>query len=102
MKSYYIRVVHELLDTYYVTMESFMNSQYEGLNASTDAIIKSVSSSQELQQQVAQHLFQSLKNAVCFPPKHLAFHALDESCTLEVKVEALFEQYRKMAVGKQR
>jgi hypothetical protein len=42
-----------LLDTYYVTMESFMNSQYEGLNASTDAIIKSVSSSQELQQQVA-------------------------------------------------
>jgi hypothetical protein len=47
MKSYYIRVVHELLDTYYVTMESFMNSQYEGLNASTDAIIKSVSSSQD-------------------------------------------------------
>jgi hypothetical protein len=29
MKSYYILVVHELLDTYYVTMESFMNSQYE-------------------------------------------------------------------------
>jgi hypothetical protein len=54
MKSYYIPVVHRLLDTYYVTMESFMNSQYEGLNASTDAIIKSVSSSQELQQQVRQ------------------------------------------------
>jgi hypothetical protein len=92
-----------LLDTYYVTMESFMNSQYEGLNASTDAIIKSVSSSQELQQQVAKHLFHSLKNAVCFPPKHLALAMLsDESCTLEVKVEALFEQYRKMAVEKQR
>jgi thiol-disulfide isomerase/thioredoxin len=44
-----------------------------------------------------------LKNAVCFPPQHLALAMLsDESCTLEVKVEALFEQYRKMAVGKQR
>jgi hypothetical protein len=42
-----------------------------------------------------------LKNAVCFPPQHLALAMLsDESCTLEVKVEALFEQYRKMAVGK--
>jgi hypothetical protein len=55
----------ELLDTYYVTMESFMNSQY-GLNASTDAIIKSVSSSQELQQQVRSICSNSLKNAVCF------------------------------------
>jgi hypothetical protein len=37
-----------------------------------------------------------------FPPQTLALAMLsDESCTLEVKVEALFEQYRKMAVGKQ-
>jgi thiol-disulfide isomerase/thioredoxin len=92
----------ELLDTYYVTMESFMNSQYEGLNASTDAIIKSVSGSPELQQQVAKHLFQFLEKRSLFPAaKHLALAMLDdESCTLDVKVEALFEQYRKMAIGK--
>jgi thiol-disulfide isomerase/thioredoxin len=101
-KLLYSGLYTELLDTYYVTMESFMNSQYEGLNASTDAIIKSVSSSQELQQQVAKHLFQFFEKRSLFPAaKHLALAMLsDESCTLEVKVEALFEQYRKMAVGK--
>ncbi|MFB0904157.1 MAG: TlpA disulfide reductase family protein [Nonlabens sp.] len=92
----------ELLDTYYVTMESFMNSQYEGLNASTDAILESVSDSPELQQQVAKHLFQFFEKRSLFPAaKHLALGMLDdESCILDVKVEALFEQYRKMAIGK--
>jgi hypothetical protein len=77
-------------------MESFMNSQYEGLNASTDAN-KSVSSSQELQQQVAAFV-QFFEKRSLFPGRMQPLS--DESCTLEVKVEALFEQYRKMAVGK--
>jgi hypothetical protein len=70
----------------------------EGLNASN--IIKSVSSSQELQQQVA-HLFHSLKNAVCFPPQHLALAMLWRILHTRSKGRG-FEQYRKMAVEKQR
>jgi long-subunit acyl-CoA synthetase (AMP-forming) len=69
----------------------------EGLNASN--IIKSVSSSQELQQQVA-HLFHSLKNAVCFPPQHLALAMLWRILHTRSKGRGFW--YRKMAVEKQR
>jgi hypothetical protein len=49
----------------------FMNSQYEGLNASTDAIIRVAVA------EVAQHLFQFFEKRSLFPAK-----ALGQPCSL--------------------
>ena len=92
---------YELLDAYFILMESHLDKQYEHINASTDAVIKSLKTVPELQQQVTEHLFRLFEKRSLFPAaEHLALAMLsDNLCQLDGKHEALFEQYRKMAIG---
>lgn len=92
---------YELLDAYFILMESYSNKQYEPINVGTDAVIKSLKTVPELQQQVAEHLFRLFEKRSLFAAaEHLALAMLsDNSCQLDGKHEALFEQYRKMAIG---
>lgn len=93
----------ELLDGYFQLMESHgdLPKVYEHINVSTDAVLNSLKQMPVQRQQAAEYLFrlfekQSLFNAA----EHLALSMLaDDSCQLDGKNEALFEQYRKMAVG---
>lgn len=92
---------YELLDAYFILMESHLDKQYEHINVSTDALIKSLKTVPELQQQVTEHLFRLFEKRSLFPAaEHLALAMLsDNSCQLDGKHEALFEQYRKMVLG---
>ncbi|MET0945526.1 MAG: thioredoxin family protein [Flavobacterium sp.] len=91
----------ELFEGYFILLESYGEMQYLHMNASIDAVIKSLQSKPALQQQVAENLFLFLEKRSLFPAaEHLALAMLsDNSCQLDGKYEALFEQYRKMAKG---
>jgi thiol-disulfide isomerase/thioredoxin len=96
----------DLLEGYVQLMESFggvdSNKLYSHLNASIDVVIKSLKNNPELLQDISQNLFNLLEKRSLFPAaEHLALAMLDDSsCQLDEKHQALFEQYRKMAVGK--
>lgn len=91
----------ELLDTYTVLMESNGDQVYEHINASTDALIESLKKDPILQQEVSVYLFNFFeKRSLYKAAEHLALAMLsNDSCQLEGKQQALFEQYRKMANG---
>jgi thiol-disulfide isomerase/thioredoxin len=91
----------ELFDTYFKLLESKLDKEYEDMNRSTDAVIKSLKSSPELQQQVAEYLFRLFEKRSLFAAaEHLALSMLsDDSCQLDSNHKALFEQYRRMAKG---
>ena len=91
----------ELLDTYVVLMESHSDQVYAHLNPSSDALIASLKKTPQLQQEVTAYLFNFFEKRSLFKAaEHLALAMLsDDSCQLEDKHQALFEQYRKMANG---
>lgn len=91
----------ELFENYFILLESHGEKQYLHMNASIDAIIKSLQSQPVLLPQVLKNLLLLLEKRSLFPAaEHLALAMLsDNSCQLDGKYEALFEQYRKMAKG---
>jgi thiol-disulfide isomerase/thioredoxin len=94
----------ELLDGYFLLMESngAIENVYIHANASTNALLKSLEKHPELKQEVAEYLFRLFEKRSLFQAaEHLALAMLnDQSCEMDSKHEALFEQYRKMARGK--
>jgi thiol-disulfide isomerase/thioredoxin len=94
----------ELLDGYFLLMESYgdLENVYVHINSSTDALLKSLEKQPQLKQDVAEYLFRLFEKRSLFKAaEHLALAMLDsQSCEMDSKHEALFEQYRKMAVGK--
>lgn len=91
----------ELLNAYIVLTESYLDKQYPHLNGSIDAMLKKLDKNPTLKQEVAQEMFKTLEKRSLFPAaEHLALGMLDnQSCQLTPERTALFEQYRKMAVG---
>lgn len=91
----------ELFEGYFTLLESHGDKQYPHMNASIDAVIKSLKSQPTMLQQVTENLFILLEKRSLFPAaEHLALSMLsDNSCQLDGKYGALFEQYRKMAKG---
>jgi len=94
----------ELLDGYFLLMESngAIENIYIHTNASTNVLLKSLEKHPELKQEVAEYLFRLFEKRSLFQAaEHLALAMLnDQSCEMDSKHEALFEQYRKMARGK--
>lgn len=93
---------YELLETHAVAMEYYGDKAAQHLNQSTDKILTSLKSKPELKQIVAEYLFNLFEKRSLFQSsEHIALTMLnDESCQLNDKHQALFEQYRKMANGK--
>lgn len=93
---------YELLETHAVAMEYYGDKAAQHLNQSTDKILTSLKSKPELKQNVAEYLFNLFEKRSLFQSsEHIALTMLnDESCQLNDKHQALFEQYRKMANGK--
>lgn len=91
----------ELLQAYVILMESYGDQVFVHTNASTDAVLKSLKNKPDLQQEVSVYLFNFFEKRSLFKSaEHLALAMLDpSSCQLESKPQALFEQYRKMAIG---
>lgn len=93
----------ELLDGYFQLLEQQGNldSVYEHINTSTDALLKSLQANPELKQDVAEYLFKMFEKRSLFKAsEHIALAMLSsESCQVESKQQVLYEQYRKMAVG---
>jgi thiol-disulfide isomerase/thioredoxin len=94
----------ELLEGYFRLMESKgdLDMVYKSTNAGTDVVLKSLEKQPQLKQDVAQYLFNFFEKRSLFQAaEHLAFAMLDaQNCEMDNKHKALFEQYRKMAVGK--
>lgn len=91
----------ELLNTYVVLMESYGGQVYAHMDASSDALIKSLKINPDLQQEVATTLFNFFEKRSLFKSaEHIALTMLeDDGCRLDANNQALFEQYRKMAKG---
>ena len=91
----------ELLNTYVVLMESFSDQVYTHMNSSSDALVASLKKAPQLQQEVTTYLFNFFeKRSLYKAAEHIALKMLsDDTCQLEDKNKALFEQYRKMADG---
>ncbi|MFA7445679.1 MAG: thioredoxin family protein [Flavobacteriaceae bacterium] len=91
----------ELLETYFIAIENYGETAPIHINKSIDVIVESLKPDPELKQETAQYLFNLFEKRSLFDnAKHLALTMLtDESCQLDDKHTALFEQYRKMAVG---
>ncbi len=97
-------LLKELVEGYFKLMESHLepDEMYLHINTSTDAWVKSLAQNHSLQQEVAQYLFTYFEKRSLFPAaEHLALAMLNQSnCQLSDKSTHLFEQYRKLAVGK--
>ncbi|WP_309642578.1 thioredoxin family protein [Flavobacterium sp.] len=93
---------YELLDTYVATLEHYGEKKAQHLNAGIDAILASLKSNPDLKQNVAEHLFNQLEKRSLFESsQYIALAMLtDNTCQLDDKHKALFEQYRKMGNGK--
>jgi thiol-disulfide isomerase/thioredoxin len=94
----------ELLEGYFTIMENNgdIENVYFHINNSVDLLLKSLEKNPELKQEVAEYLFRHFeKRSLNKAAEHLALAMLNnQSCTLDSKLEALFEQYRKMAMGR--
>lgn len=97
-------LLKELVEGYFKLMESHLepDEMYLHINTSTDAWVKSLAQNHSLQQEVAQHLFNYFeKRSLYKAAEHLALAMLNQSnCQLSDKSTHLFEQYRKLAIGK--
>jgi peroxiredoxin len=91
----------ELLDAYFVLLENREDDQYLNLIECVDNVVARLDVNPSLKQNVAEHLFNLLeKRSLTKVSEHLALSMLSNSdCKIEGKLEALFEQYRKMAIG---
>lgn len=96
-------LLKEVLNSYYKLMESWLDEMPAHANAATDALLKSLNSNIVLKQEVAAYLFEYLEKRSSFKSaEYLALAMLnDSSCSLDKKSIGLYEQYKKMAVGKQ-
>ncbi len=97
-------LLKELVEGYFKLMESHLepDKMYQHTNTSTDAWVKSLAQNPTIQQALAQHLFNYFeKRSLYKAAEHLALAMLNQSnCQLSDKSTHLFEQYRKLAVGK--
>lgn len=92
----------DLFEGYFLLMESHgTEKMYAHVNASTDAVLKSLKDEPNALLEVSEYLFKLFEKRSLFPAaEHLALSMLaTEDCTVDKEREALFEQYRKMAVG---
>lgn len=103
-KLYTSGLVKELLEGYFKLMESHIEPKdmYVHINTSIDAILKSLSKNSVFQQEVAQHLYHYFEENSLFPAaEYLSLQMLNQyKDQLSEKSTNLFEQYRKLAVGK--
>ncbi len=93
---------YELLDTYFSVLESQLDNENDRkIRESVDIIFKTLQSKPQIKTEIAQFLFTSFEKRSLFnAAEYVAITMLnDESCQLPDKEKALFEQYRKMAVG---
>ena len=93
----------DLLEGYTNLVERFpLEEVYPLLNDAIDKVISETKTNPTLQQEVAQLWFTYLEShSLTKAAEHLATKMLnDQSCQLNEKSINLFEQYRKMAVGK--
>lgn len=99
----YSGLYSELLETFLITIENhYGKTKFDHLNKGIQVVLKSVSSIPESKQDIAEYLFNLLEKRSLFEASEkLALSMLnDESCPLDEKHQALFEQYRKMGNGK--
>ena len=92
----------ELLETFIISMENhYGEKKYEHLNSGILSVLKSLKPLPEVKQNTAEYIFNTLEKRSLFESsEHLALAMLtDDSCKLDDKHQALFEQYRKMAKG---
>ncbi len=94
-------LIHELLDAYFLMLESYGEQSYVHINQSTDYLLQSLKERNGLKQDIAEYLFKLYEKRSLFPAaEHLAQSMFSEAgCKLDGKREALFEQYRKMSKG---
>lgn len=96
----------DLFEGYVQLMESLAGNDIDKLknhvNSGIDAVLKTLKNKPVLLQEMSRTFFNILEKRSLFASaEHLALAMLDESsCQLDEKHEALFEQYRKMAIGK--
>ena len=92
----------DLFDGYFLLMESHgVDKMYPHVDASTDAVLKSLQKNPDSRLEVSEYLFKMFEKRSLFPAaQHLALVMLsNDQYKVDVKRLALFEQYRKMAVG---
>ncbi|WP_445722812.1 TlpA family protein disulfide reductase [Flavobacterium sp.] len=103
-KLYTSGLVKDLLEGYFQLMESHIEPKemYVHINTSIDAIVKGLATNTTFQQEVAQHLFNYFEKRSLQPAaEHIALQMLNQTnCQLSEKSTNLFEQYRKLAIGK--
>ena len=99
----YSGLYKDLLEGYTNLVERFpLEEVYPLLNSAIDKVISETKTNPTLQQELAQLWFTYLEShSLTKAAEHLATKMLnDQSCQLNEKSINLFEQYRKMAVGK--
>lgn len=93
----------ELLDSFYMLLESYGDLKVvaEHSQLATNALLKSLDKDPKLKQEVAEYLFKYLeKRSLFLCAEQVAVAMLnDQSCQLDSKKIALYEQYRKMNIG---
>ena len=95
-------LLKELVEGYTYLVERFpLEEVYPLLEQAIDKAVIEFKDNPTIQQEVAQHWFTFLESHSLFKAaEYLALKMLNnESCTLNEKSTALFEQYRKLAVG---
>lgn len=95
----------ELIEGHYMLLENMgqsIDSMFVQMNMSTDYLIQNLKGEDVLLNDLSEKLFNYLEKRSLFQAsEHLALAMLnEESCTVDDKRTNLFEQYRKMAVGK--
>ncbi len=87
----------ELIDAYILANENATKQ----LQQSIDIILQSLKSKPEVKQNIAEYMFTTFEKRSLFEcSEYIALAMLtDDSCQLDDKHKALFEQYRKMANG---
>lgn len=94
---------NEIISGYTNLVERFpLEEVYEILNPAIDKVITELKDEPTLQQEIAQNWFTLLEQKSLFKAaEHLALRMLNqENCKLNDKSTAMFEQYRKLAIGK--
>ena len=94
---------NDIISGYTNLVERFpLEEVYEILNPAIDKVITELKDEPTLQQEIAQNWFTLLEQKSLFKAaEHLALRMLNqENCMLDDKSKDMFEQYRKLAVGK--
>lgn len=98
-------LMNQLFDGFYLLMESYIDAEKFETHANTasDIWIKKLKVNPIRQQEVAEYCFKLLeKRSQYKAAEHIALSLLNQTdCQIDEKRANLFEQYRKMAIGKQ-